>query len=243
MGGKGGLLSNPPRLHGVEQGQTQRSDQIAQAVMFEGEERWSRNCGSGIGLSNYKNIFRDGALVGNWQEDLYGNELPDRTQQGQEAEMYTSTTMADYERPPMDELQRGASSVESVPYEMLFGHGKMLHGETRASNAEASMSEIHYTKPNWEKRAAHTMGWVGEKDNDLTMPAIAHSRQHLLEAKRAAWEDEVTRDVHGTSVSREQFKNPSDQPLQYFKSEPRKPRANYLGRTIGGVHHQMGLRK
>merc|ERR1712205_264800 len=57
MGGKGGLLSNPPRLHGVEQGQTQRSDQIAQAVMFEGEERWSRNCGSGIGLSNYKNIF------------------------------------------------------------------------------------------------------------------------------------------------------------------------------------------
>merc|ERR1711959_359966 len=84
-------------------------------AMFEGEERWSRNCGSGIGLSNYKNIFRDGALVGNWQEDLYGNELPDRTQQGQEAEMYTSTTMADYERPPMDELQRGASSVESVP--------------------------------------------------------------------------------------------------------------------------------
>ena len=40
--------------------------------------------------------------------------------------------------------------------------------ETRASNADASMSEIHFTKPTWEKRAAHTMAWVGEKDNDLT---------------------------------------------------------------------------
>ena len=43
--------------------------------MFEGEERWSRNCGSGIGLSNYKNVYRDNILVGNWQEDLYGNKL------------------------------------------------------------------------------------------------------------------------------------------------------------------------
>ena len=48
--------------------------------MFEGEERWSRNCGSGIGLSNYKNIYRDDILVGNWQEDLYGNRInPDNT--------------------------------------------------------------------------------------------------------------------------------------------------------------------
>jgi len=49
--------------------------------MFEGEERWSRNCGSGIGLSNYKNVFRDNILCGNWQEDQYGDILPDRTHQ------------------------------------------------------------------------------------------------------------------------------------------------------------------
>ena len=47
--------------------------------MFEGEERWSRNAGSGIGLSNYKNVYRDNILVGNWQEDQYGKILPDRT--------------------------------------------------------------------------------------------------------------------------------------------------------------------
>merc|ERR1712070_1048816 len=179
---------------------------LGKQAMFEGEERWSRNCGSGIGLSNYKNVFQDGIRVGNWQEDLYGYELPDRTNAPQDADMYQSTTMMGFQRQSMENLERGSSGVESLPAEMLFGHGKMAQGETRASNAEASMSEIHYTKPAWEKRAAHTMGWVGEKDNDLTMPAIAHSRQHLLEAKRAAWEDEVTRDVHGTSVSREQFK-------------------------------------
>ena len=49
--------------------------------MFEGEERWSRNCGSGIGLSNYKNVYRDNILCGNWQEDQYGDILPDRTNQ------------------------------------------------------------------------------------------------------------------------------------------------------------------
>ncbi len=43
--------------------------------MFEGEERWSRNCGSGIGLTSYKNIYRDNTLCGNWLEQLYGNEL------------------------------------------------------------------------------------------------------------------------------------------------------------------------
>jgi hypothetical protein len=47
--------------------------------MFEGEERWSRNCGSGIGLSNYKNVFRDNILCGNWQEDQYGKILVDTT--------------------------------------------------------------------------------------------------------------------------------------------------------------------
>lgn len=68
----------------------------------------------------------------------------------------------------MDGLERGSSGVESLPAEMLFGHGKMAYGETRASNAEASMSEIHYTKPAWDKRPAHTMAWIGEKENDLT---------------------------------------------------------------------------
>lgn len=211
--------------------------------MFEGEERWSRNCGSGIGLSNYKNVYIDGILVGNWQEDLYGRELPDRTHQAQDENMYTSTTMGDYERQPMDGLERGSSGVEALPAEMLFGHGKMSYGDTRASNAEASMTEMHYTKPVWEKRPAHTMAWIGEKDNDLTMPAIVDSRRHLLEEKRAEWDHEVNCDVHGTSLSREQYRDPKEQPLMHFKSEPRKPRANLLGKTLASSHHHIGLRK
>lgn len=211
--------------------------------MFEGEERWSRNCGSGIGLSNYKNVYRDNILCGNWQEDQYGDILPDRTNQAQDPNMYRTTTMTDFIRQPMDNLERGSSGVESLPYEMLFGHGKTGQGETRASNADASMSEIHYTKPAWEKRAAHSMAWVGEKDNDLTMPAIKGSRRYLLEEKQAAWEHEVTCDVHGTSMSREQFKDPKEQPVMHFKSEPRKSRANVLGKTLLSVHHNMGLRK
>lgn len=211
--------------------------------MFEGEERWSRNAGSGIGLSNYKNVFRDGILCGNWQEDQYGRELPDRSNEPQSEEMYRSTTMTDYERQPMDGLERGSSGVESLPAEMLFGHGQMAYGETRASNAEAGMSEIQYTKPSWDKRPAHSMAWIGEKENDLTMPAITDPRRHLLAEKRANWDHEVNCDVHGTSVYRDQFKDPKEQPLMHFKSEPRKPRANLLGRTLGSSHLSIGLRK
>lgn len=211
--------------------------------MFEGEERWSRNCGSGIGLSNYKNVFRDNILCGNWQEDQYGKILVDTTSNPQPPNMYKTTTMSDYDRQPMNNLERGASGVESLPYEMLFGHGKMGQGETRASNAEASMSEMHYTKPQWEKRAAHSMAWVGEKDNDLTMPAITGVRRHLHAEKQAAWDHEVTCDVHGTSMSREQFRDPKEQPCMQFTSEPRKARATTLGKTLTSSHHNIGLRK
>jgi len=33
--------------------------------------------------------------------------------------------MTDFIRQPMDNLERGSSGVESLPYEMLFGHGKV----------------------------------------------------------------------------------------------------------------------
>lgn len=156
---------------------------------------------------------------------------------------FFSTSQYSFDRKPMDDLERGSAGVESVPYEMLFGHGKVNQAEARASNAEASMSEIHYTKPNFDKRAAHAMAWVGEKDNDLTMPAISQPRRDLLKEKQAKWNHEVTCDVHGTSVSSSQFKDPNEQPLQHFKSEPRKPRANLLGRSLGSSHLQIGLRK
>jgi len=211
--------------------------------MFEGEERWSRNAGSGIGLSNYKNIFRDGTLCGNWQEDQYGRELRDTTNDAQRLDMYHTTTMRDFERQPMDGLERGSSGVESLPAEMLFGHGQMSYGETRASNAGAGMAEIHYTKPTWEKRPAHSMAWVGEKDNDLTMPAISDPRRHLLAEKRLIWEHQVNCDVHGTSLSRDHYKDPKEQPLMHFKTEARKPRANFLGKTLGSSHLHIGLRK
>merc|ERR1712195_430383 len=191
-------------------------------AMFEGEERWSRNCGSGIGLSNYKNVFRDDILVGNWQEDLYGNRInPDTTHAEQEPAHYLSVTMNDFDRKQIDpDRARGGSNVESMPYELLFGHGQELYGDTRAANADASVSELHFTKP-----------------------AIAGARQDLLQAKRDQWHEEVTKDVHSSSVSTDTFKDPKDQPLMHFKTEPRRARANMLGRTLAAPHVGMGLRK
>jgi len=205
----------------------------------------SRNCGSGVGLSNYKNVFRDDILVGNWQEDLYGNRiLPDASNAAPDPDHYLSIAMNDYERPAMDpDRARGGSNIESMPYELLFGHGEELYGDTRNSNADASVSEMHYTKPNFDKRKAHEMLWLGEKANDVTMPAIGGARQDLLQAKKAQWHEEVTKNVHSTSVSRDVFKDPKDQPLMHFKTEPRQARANMLGRTLAAPHVAMGLRK
>lgn len=45
--------------------------------------------------------------------------------QPQPENMYRTTTMLDYQRQPMENLERGSSGVESLPYEMLFGHGKV----------------------------------------------------------------------------------------------------------------------
>ena len=77
------------------------------------------------------------------------------------------------------------------------------------------------------------------------MPAIKGSRQYLVEEKQRQWEHEVTCDVHGTSMSREQFKNPTEQTTGVINvtSDPRKARANVLGKTLTSVHHNMGLRK
>merc|ERR1712232_484665 len=170
--------------------------------------------------------------------------MNDGTLQGVAPDHFESTMQQSFDRKPMDNLERGSNGVESVPYEMLFGHGKVNLGDAKASNAEASMSEMHYTKPEWEKRAAHCMARVGEKDNDLTMPAITHGRQDLLQEKKEKWNHEVTFDVHSTSVSHEQYSDPNkEQPLKHFQSEPRKPRANLLGRSLSSSHLQIGLRK
>ena len=43
-----------------------------------------------------------------------------------------------------------------------------LYGDTRNSNADASVSEMHYTTPHFDKRKAHEMLWMGDKANDVT---------------------------------------------------------------------------
>ena len=43
-----------------------------------------------------------------------------------------------------------------------------LYGDTRNSNADASVSEMHYTTPHFDKRKAHEMLWLGDKANDVT---------------------------------------------------------------------------
>merc|ERR1712100_126655 len=131
-------------------------------------------------------------------------------------EHYLSQTTKDFVRKPLDpERQRGGSNEESMPYELLFGHGEELYGETRASNAEGSVSEMHFAKPDWDKRKAHEMLWLGEKANDVTMPAIKGSRDDLWQKKKEHWDAEVNTDVHSTSVTHTNFNDPKDKPLMH----------------------------
>merc|ERR1711959_46372 len=200
--------------------------------MFEGEERWSRNCGSGIGLANHKNIYKDATLCGNWCEQLYGRTM----EAPSSACEYSSVTMRDFDRKPIDpERQRGSSNVEAVPYELLFGHGEELYGETRAGHTLASISDLQFTKPELDKPKAHELLWLGDKANNLNMPTIVGARQTLLEENKKRWEDELE-DTSSTSVTRDNFRDPKEQPVMHFKTEPRKPRANYLGRTLAAPH-------
>jgi len=69
---------------------------------------------------------------------------------------------------------------------------------------------------------------------------IQHPIQHPINPQLTP--NQVTCDVHGTSTSAEQFRDPATQP-QAFKNEARKGRPNVLGKTLTSVHHNMGLRK
>ena len=79
----------------------------------------------------------------------------------------------------------------------------------------------------------------------FAVPAVTEPRNDLLKEKREIWNSELTTDVHGTCLSHTQFQNPtakSDGDLQFFKTEPRKARANVLGHTLQAPHLNLGLR-
>ena len=109
--------------------------------MFEGEERWSRACSNGIGLSNYKNVFRDGARVGNWQEDQYGKMMQDKTSLPTIPNQFATTSSMAYVRKEAERVN-GSSGVESVPYQMLFGHGKVSQSAVTVSRCSATNTKV-----------------------------------------------------------------------------------------------------
>merc|ERR1712195_430382 len=124
-------------------------------AMFEGEERWSRNCGSGIGLSNYKNVFRDDILVGNWQEDLYGNRInPDTTHAEQEPAHYLSVTMNDFDRKQIDPDRARGGSREHAIRAALWSRTGVVWGYSRGQRrCKCERAALH--------KACHRRGATG----------------------------------------------------------------------------------
>jgi len=164
-------------------------------------ERWSRGCGTGVGLSGHKNQYRQGVTIENWVEDdhaksdaLHGNNL--FGEHG--AALNGVTTMqADFNeggKIGMDLLEN-TSRVDLDYYkhkgqdiEHVFPHG--LQGKPNGFY-DTSLNQLTFAPPGeTEKMKVHQYLWAGSKFNDAKVP---HGGEHpsLAEKKKAQAAEEM----------------------------------------------------
>ena len=138
-----------------------------------------------IGISAHKNDYRSGVRVGNWVEELFGEEAP-----VQEPLTLSAPPLA----PPPQVKREVGEGAKGQPAVLLFSHGSSF-----GQDFSASMTGLHFSPPkervfekngNWTERVHRTFYW-GEKATDMSVPATdPNARTALMDAKRAQWKSE-----------------------------------------------------
>jgi len=133
-----------------------------------------------IGVSSHKNQYRSGVRVGNWVEELFGEEAPVQA---------PLTISAVPGAPPPTEKRVVADPPVGQPASLLFSHGSTLNQDFRAT-----MTGLHFSPPEQRSfghdsndRVSKTFFW-GSKATDMVVPNVdPNARMSLTEAKRAQW--------------------------------------------------------
>jgi len=172
-------------------------------------DHWSRFCGTGIGLSNHKNQYTTGTLIGNWSENEAGNSIRETTNESALKFTATTTNRDHYQVREGESASRIDPPID-VERNLLFGHG-----EYRTYNA--TMYDLGYAHPKAampEKRTIDKFLWTGSKHNDLNVPGDLQGSTAKLDAAARRWSSERAHDTsniaHQLTHYRRQFIPASD---------------------------------
>ena len=133
-----------------------------------------------IGVSAHKNEYRAGVRIGNWVEELYGNEAPEAPKL-QIAECPQA--------PPSVGARLVSDPKPDEPADVLFSHGPVS-----GQSYNATMNGLQYPPPAKREYGAtssdrvHRTFFWGSKLKDSTCPNTdPNAGTTLLDAKRQHW--------------------------------------------------------
>ena len=228
-------------------------------------QRWSRGCGSGIGLSGHKNQYRLGVGIDNWVEDfqakvnteegrsMYGKHIP-FSEYGSATTMKNSfTAEGKYGEEIIPERKDVAGWVQPVSQENLF-----KHGQGAQQSYFVTLNELAYKDPakmfeNPGEKSVNECIWTGSKARDSKVPVTStmenrgtltqtsageHYDAYTTMSKKAF--DETAKLAVGTRTKRS--------PIMHEAEGGQRPQ---VGRKCKGAcsnscdstYHKIGLRK
>mmetsp|Transcript_28464 Transcript_28464/g.80318 ORF Transcript_28464/g.80318 Transcript_28464/m.80318 type:complete len:238 (-) Transcript_28464:194-907(-) len=220
------------------------------------DPRWSRGCGSGIGLSHHKHEFRLGVNIGNWTEDREavlvggssvggsGRFLGDTTQRTS----YTPEGKYGAEALQASERQDLAVTAETTrDQDVLTRHGKFTEP---AGTCYATLNQLTYGEKQLGEPRVATYLWWGTKFNDFNVPRDK-LELGLTTRKTNEWKEHEEHDMYQTTSKLAQEKVLG----QYTKRDIAQPQSEggqppSVGRKAGGEmvrsleapHRRTGLR-
>ena len=229
-------------------------------------QRWSRGCGSGIGLSGHKNQYRLGVGIDNWVEDfqakvdtqggksMYGKHI-NFSEYGSSTTMKNSFTAdGKFGEDIIPERKDVAGWVQPVSQENLFKHGPGLQ-----SSYFVTLNELAYKDPakvfqDPQEKSVNECIWTGSKALDSKVPLTSSREQEVTlsktlkpasqydsyatESKKVF--DETAKLALGTRTKRD--------PIMHVAEGGQRPQ---VGRKCKGAcstscdstYHKIGLRK
>lgn len=207
-------------------------------------ERWSRGCGTGIGLSGHTNQYRLEVLIENWVEislwkaaHLAGAKIvgaPGAVVDGTTTMQasYTDAGKTGMDLMKLSERQDLEPPTSDVEKEHLFHHG--LAGQPTA-DCDATLNSLAYADPAaGPKQKVHQVLWAGSKFNDSNVPQKGdrHSAAGFAKAKAA-------QEMKGWDMYQTHSKATSEQCALMAAGAPAK-RDLILPQSVGGQAAQIG---
>ena len=233
-------------------------------------QRWSRGCGSGIGLSGHKNQYRLGVGIDNWVEDFQAKE---DTQGGKSmygkhisfSEYGSSTTMkasftseGKVGEDIIPERKDLAGWVQPVSQENLFKHGPGLQ-----SSYFVTLNELAYKNPAKIYKQENTKKvneciWTGCKALDGAVPLTGSRENSLTMTKSANAEKSSSAEVDSYATESKRAFNTTAElamgtrtkrdPILTFAEGGQKPQVvrkckGACSTSCDSTYHKIGLRK